>query len=135
MMCNFRSYGALYVFACMRIYSNCGSVQTDTFFFLYIELHETSGKSLPFWSIENVSSLDASSVQVNVPTIPFDYIDRNPDVTKTSIIASVTVLKSWCKHSPKLQITFEFGAPWIFVSLITRALLWSLHSSLRCYVR
>ena len=29
------------------------------------------------------------------------------------------VLQPICKHSPKLQIIFEFGAPWIFESLIT----------------
>jgi len=42
---------------------------------------------------ENVSSLDASYVPVNVSTSPFDYVDINPDVTETSIIASMNVLK------------------------------------------
>ncbi|MCI82193.1 hypothetical protein A2U01_0103467, partial [Trifolium medium] len=38
---------------------------------------------------ENISSLDASSVPINVPVIPLDYLDRNPDVTETSSLVSV----------------------------------------------
>jgi len=50
-------------------------------------------------------------------------------------LETILVLQPQCKLSPKLQITFEFGASWIFKSLITRAPLRTLHSSLRCYVR
>jgi len=34
---------------------------------------------------ENVSSLDTSSYSVNVPKIPFEYVDKNSDVTETYI--------------------------------------------------
>jgi len=36
---------------------------------------------------ENVSSLDVSSIPVNVPTNPFDFVDKNSDVIETLIIA------------------------------------------------
>jgi len=40
---------------------------------------------------ENVSSLNTSSYPDNVPKSPFEYVDKNPNVTKTSI-ASVNSL-------------------------------------------
>jgi len=72
----------------MRIYSNYsyGSVQTDTFFLLLTRVAREIREVISILkTAENVSSLDTLSCSVNVPKSPFEYADKNPEVTETSI--------------------------------------------------